>query len=47
MFAGWPGLVVATVQYIMNQLKFIENLESMDNSETTDQAQHLSLKMEK
>lgn len=47
MFAGWPGLVVATVHYIMNQLKFIENLESMDNLETTDQAQYLSLKMEK
>lgn len=37
---------MATEQYIMNQLKFIENLERMKNLETRDQAQFLSLKME-
>lgn len=47
MFSAWPGLVVATVQYIMNQLKFIKNLKRMKDLETRDQAQHLSLKMEK
>lgn len=47
MFSGWPGLVVATAQYAMNQLKFIENLERMKNLETRDQTQYLSLQMEK
>lgn len=46
MFSGWPGLVVTTVQYIMNQLKSIEKLERMENLETRDQAQQLSSKME-
>lgn len=46
MLSGWLGLLVATEQYIMNQLKFIENLERMKNLETRDQAQFLSLKME-
>lgn len=43
MFSDWPGLVVATARYIMNQLKLIENLERMKNLETRDQTQHLSL----
>lgn len=31
MFSGWPGPEVAIVQYIVNQLQFIENLERMEN----------------
>lgn len=46
MFSGWLGLVVATEQYILNPLKYIENLGRMKNLETRDQAQNLSLKMQ-
>lgn len=48
MFSGWPDLVVvATAQYIMNQPKFIENLQRIKNFETGGQTQHLSFQTEK